>query len=278
MTKDVQKSLNDGFLAAVARNDIPEARRLFAQGADINVESDRGDNTLIVAALYYGLDMAAFLISSGIDIDHQNKKGETALIKAIDGPYVTAPVQQVKMARALLAAKANPDLQGEFEQAAIHHAIKFPEILELLLKTGLNIDIQDQDGETALMRAAKVWGDEHSILAVEPLLKAGADPNVRDSMGRTSLMYATYHSTWTPQHTQNVRALIAAGADLDAVDNKGKTALDQAIFYGYMGAIDCLKECALEKEQKIQERLENERAFGKGLEHSIKKPKTLKFK
>jgi CDP-diacylglycerol---serine O-phosphatidyltransferase len=61
--------------------------------------------------------------------------------------------------------------------------------VELLIARGANLDLQDEQGVTALALAAEMGFQE----AVEMLLAAGADPNVRDLSGMTPLDLADEH-------------------------------------------------------------------------------------
>ena len=68
---------------------------------------------------------------------------------------------------------------------AAAHGVK-ERVLDLLLRRGAEIDLQDKDGDTALMLAA-----EHNRPAVVlRLLRAGADMKLRDAAGKTALQWA----------------------------------------------------------------------------------------
>jgi len=84
-----------------------------------------------------------------------------------------------------------------------------------LLKQGLDLDVRDPLGRTALMLAAS---SEHGAI-VDLLLEAGADPNAVDRSGHTALMRAAAH-----QRHQIVQALLDAGADPLVEDTAHHTA------------------------------------------------------
>jgi ankyrin repeat protein len=52
----------------------------------------------------------------------------------------------------------------------------------LLANPGIKVDAQDEDGNTAMMSAAR----NGSLDIVELLLKAGADPNLKNNRGKTA--------------------------------------------------------------------------------------------
>jgi ankyrin repeat protein len=99
------------------------------------------------------------------------------------------------------------------------------------LENGVNPNLQDSNGKTALMKAAGEGGLAANISAsgqitytslasrgnvdtVQMLLSHGADPNLVDSNGITALHYA---AMWGRR--QSVEELIKAGADVNASAN-----------------------------------------------------------
>ena len=89
-------------------------------------------------------------------------------------------------------------------------------MVELLMKAGSDVNVQNSNGNTALMEAA---GGGHTAM-VELLLKAGADVNAKNKFGGTALMWAAGFG-----HTAMVERLLKAGADSRATDKDGHNAL-----------------------------------------------------
>ena len=107
----------------------------------------------------------------------------------------------------------------------------------LLLQTGAEVNAVDNNGETALMRAAR-YGNIDSIRA---LLAAGAEVNAINHAGETALIKATDSVTrppyWRFVDPDSVATLLQAGADANAVDSKGRTArilAENAAFHSRM--------------------------------------------
>ncbi|MBQ7069621.1 MAG: ankyrin repeat domain-containing protein, partial [Synergistaceae bacterium] len=76
------------------------------------------------------------------------------------------------------------------------------------IKYGVDVNVKDNDGWTALMRAA----DNGNAEAVNILIKAGADVNAKNNYyGSTALMIAARQG-----NAETVNALIKAGADVNA--------------------------------------------------------------
>lgn len=79
-----------------------------------------------------------------------------------------------------------------------------PEILDLLLKNGMDINIRGEDGQTLLMNSV-ICSDEEMVAA---LLARGADVNACSEDGDTALFYAV-----SGDDAEAVRMLLKAGAD-----------------------------------------------------------------
>jgi ankyrin repeat protein len=88
------------------------------------------------------------------------------------------------------------------------------EVIQLLAKAGVDLNAQDNRGDSVL------HGTYQKDLA-EALIHEGANVNLRNNQGETPLM--------TTSSLEVMKLLVAAGADLKAKDDAGKTALDHAM-------------------------------------------------
>ena len=97
-------------------------------------------------------------------------------------------------------------------------------IMDSLIKHGININAQDENGNTALMflSLSKYIYDINTINSAKLLIKSGADVNLKNNGGMTALMNASAVGS-----DELVELLINAGARVNEVDNDGRT----AIFY-----------------------------------------------
>lgn len=80
----------------------------------------------------------------------------------------------------------------------------------------MDVDLQDANGNTALMYATEYNGP------VYDLLKAAADPNLTNALGQTALIKCFIGEE---VYVENMCALIDAGADVNMVDNSGRNVL-----------------------------------------------------
>ncbi|PHT71708.1 Ankyrin repeat domain-containing protein, chloroplastic [Capsicum annuum] len=92
--------------------------------------------------------------------------------------------------------------------------------MDKLLEEGLDIDVVDKEGQTALHHA--VFGKKEAVIS--HLLRKGANPQVRDTNGITPLHYAVQVGAM-----QTVKMLIKYKVDVNVADNEGWTPLHVAI-------------------------------------------------
>jgi ankyrin repeat protein len=64
------------------------------------------------------------------------------------------------------------------------------QIVKRLIETGIDVNIKNNKGKTALMYAAENDENEGKIIIVTMLLEAGADVNTVDDEGMSALDYA----------------------------------------------------------------------------------------
>ena len=105
------------------------------------------------------------------------------------------------------------------------------EVVRTLLDSGVDVNLRDDLGRTALIATA---GEPHETLLTE-LLERGADVNAHDDRGNSALMTAAGRG-----ELANVRSLLRAGADLEARNNDGETALISAIKFGQADVVELL--------------------------------------
>lgn len=93
----------------------------------------------------------------------------------------------LKIVRQLLASGVNPNVPDDAGRTAVHRAASGggARILDALLRAGGKPDVRDGDGNAPLHIAIKAGGREGKVEVVEALLAGGADPCVKDATGRT---------------------------------------------------------------------------------------------
>ena len=94
-----------------------------------------------------------------------------------------------------------------------------PDIFQAFLDQGMNADIMDHNGSTALIEASTNVREE----SVQLLLNHNSRPNVQNRSGWTALMWASCFGS-----KNIVQLLLNYGADIDLKNKEGYTALDFA--------------------------------------------------
>ena len=190
--------LNEKLGDAALFGKLNKVKQLLNEGADPNAITECGKSPLMLAAMY----------------------GHKAAIET------------------LLDAGADPNLQGdeEFDEgqtALMYIASSFfasnrAEVIKFLVERGADVNIQNNEGETALMLA----GDFTD--AVKALIEAGADLNLRDKEGNTAMMLGT----WAVQ-----QLLKKAGASEAGINN---IALVEAVEQGDLNKVEQLLQAGAE--------------------------------
>jgi ankyrin repeat protein len=115
--------------------------------------------------------------------------------------------------------------------------------VQTLLEKGVNVNAEDEHGQTALMRAAF-----NGRMGVAQLLLAkGADVNARGKEGQTALMVASESG-----HPDVIQALLMAGADVNAKMYDGPTALRLEEKNGQVGIVRLLEEAGAMGEDMLK--------------------------
>ncbi|MBI1216160.1 MAG: hypothetical protein GC185_10120 [Alphaproteobacteria bacterium] len=193
-----QQSLDQQLLAAAEFGELEKLKDLIAKGADINARSPSGDTPLILAA--------------------REDKGD--------------------IVAELLAQKADAALQNNFDQTAVHIAIREAtvqgQLKALIAAAGKDgCDKQDMHRSTAAFYAAQTA----NLPALEMLAAIGADMALPGKNGTSPLLWATQLS-----HNDAALFLMDAGVPLDGADDRGMTGMMHAANLGNKKLVDAYIE------------------------------------
>ncbi len=244
LSTNTSEDLNQQLLKeARSRCDINKILALIKKGADVNIQNKHGETTLMNAAGKGLTKVCLALIENGADVNTQDNDGDTALMWAL----------------ALIEENGADDNDGN---AALMRGTDedYLEVCLTLIKNGADVNLQNNDGYTALMWAVKNGNLEIHLEICLVLIEKGADLNVQDKDGRTTLMFAVYYhdlklclaliDKGADLNIQNeddyttlmlaieqdlaevCLALINKGADLNIKDRAGDTALEWAAMFG----------------------------------------------
>ena len=241
-----QPRLDSRLIRAAWDNDVPLARRLIRAGADVNHKDDTQQSAYLIATsegrlpparadpgarrrrrvagqldgtgLIRAADrghalVAGRLLRAGVDVDHVNNLGWTALHEAII--LGNGSRRYIDTVRVLVAGGADIDLPSRRDGIApVDHARSAGHgAIVRTLRAALD-GAAVPDPDAALLRAASSGDADRVALA----LRAGAAIETRDMHGRTPLLLAATHD-----RRAVATLLVALGADPDALDDRHDT-------------------------------------------------------
>lgn len=204
-------------------------KTLLHKNADPNIRDEDGRSPLMDAATKGNFESTKELLRHSADVDAQTDVGKsTALMEAIEkgNPNVIR----------LLAKRSDPDLQDSQGDTALMHLMRKPMALggirdmvavETLIKNSKDVNIKNNDGQTALMEAGKAIDDQ----TVKALIEHGADPDIQDKNGKTPLMHLIGSGVFSFKYMEALNVLVPK-TNLDIQDTSGRTALIQAVTRG----------------------------------------------
>uniref|UniRef100_A0A8D0T4H3 Ankyrin repeat domain 6 n=1 Tax=Sus scrofa TaxID=9823 RepID=A0A8D0T4H3_PIG len=202
---------------------------------------------LLIAAYKGQAENVVQLINKGAKVA-VTKHGRTAL-------HLAANKGHLSVVQILLKAGCDLDVQDDGDQTALHRAtvVGNTEVIAALIQEGCALDRQDKDGNTALHEASWHGFSQSAKL----LVKAGANVLAKNKAGNTALHLACQNS-----HAQSTRVLLLGGSRADLKNNAGDTCLHVAARYNHLSIIKLLLSafCSVhEKNQAGQTPLETAR-------------------
>lgn len=158
MTTDIQHL----FHQAVRDNDVETARRMLADGADVNAPFQ----------VYY---------------DKNSSYTHYSIFDCLDD-------SRLEMLKLLIAAGADVNIRDKFEESPLSECCSdfAPECVKLLIEHGANVNSRDDEGSTPLVSA--IIGREPEILRI--LIESGASVNVVSVNPRESVYEMAKNRAW----------------------------------------------------------------------------------
>ncbi|PKK33326.1 ankyrin repeat domain 6 [Columba livia] len=192
---------------------------------------------LLVAAYKGQVENVVQLINRGAKVA-VTKHGRTPL-------HLAAHKGHLRVVQVLLKAGCDLDIQDDGDQTALHRAavVGNTDVIATLIQEGCALDRQDKDGNTALHEAC--WhGFSQSAKA---LVKAGANVLAKNKAGNTPLHLACQNS-----HSQSTRVLLLGGSRADLKNNAGDTCLHVAARYNHLPIVRVLLSAFCSVHEKNQ--------------------------
>ena len=227
---------NQALIKATELGYLNIVNRLLEVGVDVNIENKDEDTALIMAVARRHSRIVDLLLEvENIEVNHQNKWGDTALMASI---YDEGDQPIVK--RLLKVDGIDVNLQDKSGNTALMLVVSEEyediDIVDRLLEVKeIEVNLQNQVGRTALMLATFQGNDT----MVDRLLEVKEiDVNLQNKLGDTALIEAV---TKGDDAIVN-RLLEVKNINVNLQDEKGRTALMLAAFQGYDAIVDRLLE------------------------------------
>lgn len=171
------------FGAAVEQGDLAGVKAWLDAGLEPDFMADRIGSGLMVAAWEGNVAMMELFLSHGARIDLANRYDEQAL-------QLAAWRGQRPAVEWLLAHGATANRAGA-RWSALHYAVfaGHPDIAQLLIERGAEVNARAPNGSTPLMMAAREGREK----LARQLLDAGADPTATNESGESALLWAMRH-------------------------------------------------------------------------------------
>uniref|UniRef100_A0A8C0KUR6 Ankyrin repeat domain 6 n=1 Tax=Canis lupus dingo TaxID=286419 RepID=A0A8C0KUR6_CANLU len=159
--------------------------------------------------------------------------------------HLAANKGHLSVVQILLKAGCDLDVQDDGDQTALHRAtvVGNTEVIAALIQEGCALDRQDKDGNTALHEASWHGFSQSAKL----LVKAGANVLAKNKAGNTALHLACQNS-----HSQSTRVLLLGGSRADLKNNAGDTCLHVAARYNHLSIIKLLLSAFCSVHEKNQ--------------------------
>ncbi|XP_065406492.1 death-associated protein kinase 1 isoform X2 [Chrysemys picta bellii] len=162
------------------------------------------------------------------DVNQPNKHGTPPLL-------IAAGCGNIQMLQLLIKRGSRIDIQDKAGSNAVYWASRHGHVqtLKFLCESKCPLDVKDKSGETALHVAAR-YGH---VDVVQYLCSIGSNPNFQDKEEETPLHCAAWHGYYSV-----AKALCEAGCNVNIKNKEGETPLLTASARGYHDIVECLAE------------------------------------
>lgn len=177
-----KEALNRALLDASYDGSVEEVKELLQKGADINTKNEYGSTPFKLAIAGNNYSVVQLFLQLG---QNPNRESDEAI--PVVTPLMSAAANgNIELLQLLLKYGANPDHPTSAGGTALMSATRHTEIFKILINHNANIHARDNYGRTVL-----IWGALHGTEEVVSLLcKMGVDPEVKDKGGNTALTEA----------------------------------------------------------------------------------------
>ena len=222
---DVNHAEKEGYTALhfAGQENHPEVVEvLIDAGADVEaIEDELGCSPLLTASMSGGLDAVKVLIRAGADVRVADNEGDACLILATYFGHI----ETVRYLLCMPEVGVYYSYTKAFTALHFSGQENFPDIVQVLIDAGADINAKDEKGRSPLHSACN-YGE---LAIVKMLVEAGAEVCVRDNEGDTCLTLAARAGC-----TGTVRYLVGLPeVDVNHKGSNDRTAFQRAEHEGH---------------------------------------------
>ena len=205
-TQRTGKYNNHCILVALRKGNHEIVKWFVQKGFDVNHSFSfpgRGKETFSTPFFHHivgrrDADLIKFIIDRGVDVNAKSSYGSFYL-DGMHMPYYMKEDNRIEIMEILFRAGADINHQDRKSKSLLMNMISFPtktmessrrtkitEITKFLINKGIDLNLQDEEGWTALHCA--VWFNNIEVLRL--LLEAGADPDIEQRKGEKPIDFA----------------------------------------------------------------------------------------
>ena len=222
---------NTPLILGAYNNQTNVVENLLEKGANASLKDNTGNTALYWTAQLGYINIVKLITEKDPSVANLTGfKGRTPLMKAAQNGHLN-------IVKYLLSLPQNQlDSQDDNGDTAFILAIanNHLRVIQFLVQKGVNLTLNDKDGGTPLITAAK-FGYLNIVIYLSSLPQVKID--AQDNLGVTALGWASFNN-----HPDVVEQLLKKGADVSIKDNFGKTALDWAIFKSHTDVIKMFEQ------------------------------------
>lgn len=167
-------------------DDVSDLRGRIEKGEDVNSRDEDGSTALMYSAMFGHLANVELLLKKGADPNLQDNGGSTALMSLalLDKP------QDRNILNLLIQSGADLEIKDNDGSTALDYAVSLGLVkhVQMLLEKGANPNVRDNEGLTPLFGVCYLKVDRAKQI-VNLLMKSGVDINTKDQDGDTLSAY-----------------------------------------------------------------------------------------
>ncbi|MEM9686362.1 MAG: ankyrin repeat domain-containing protein, partial [Bacteroidota bacterium] len=229
---------------------------LIKNGADVNAKDNWGHTPLMYTEGSKNIDLYKTLLTKGANLHAKDNSEANALYHLVDNPSISGygydayeknrkkeeEIINYLLQEGALVNNGNSDKQDSILHRASAHG--YDSLVEHCLENDININIQDIEGDTAIIKACQ---NAH-LTTIELLLSQNADITIENNQGKNAMAYVLDISERSGKEELkeifirygSIFPKMLGDDDVNEIGEKGRTALITASEQGTLEKMQLL--------------------------------------